>query len=147
MTGQEPPQPLGSADESVTAIQRALTAIARRGRARSRAHAPQLSLVDQSLLDYLHDHPDSRAADIAAHYLLDKSTVSRQLAGLVQAGLVQATDLVDARGKALRLTPRGESVIAESMAAQREALQARLKGWTEQEVHAFARALERFNAD
>jgi DNA-binding MarR family transcriptional regulator len=147
MTGQEVQQPLEVSHESVAAIQRALTAIARRGRARSRAHAPQLSLVDQSLLDYLHDHPDSRAADIAAHYLLDKSTVSRQLAGLVNAGLVQATDLIDARGKALRLTPSGESVIAESMAAQREALQARLRGWTGDEVRAFARALERFNAD
>jgi DNA-binding MarR family transcriptional regulator len=147
MMGQEVQQPLEASHESVAAIQRALTAIARRGRARSRAHAPQLSLVDQSLLDYLHDHPDSRAADIAAHYLLDKSTVSRQLAGLVQAGLVQATDLVDARGKALRLTPNGESVIAASMAAQRQALQDRLQGWTSEEVRAFARALERFNAD
>ena len=81
MTGQEVAQPLEASHESVAAIQRALTAIARRGRARSRAHAPQLSLVDQSLLDYLHDHPDSRAADIAVHYLLDKSTVSRQLPG------------------------------------------------------------------
>ena len=69
--------------QDVASIQRALTAIARRGRARSRAQAPQLSLVDRSLMDFLHDHPDSRAADIAAHYLLDKSTVSRQLAGLV----------------------------------------------------------------
>ena len=133
--------------QDVTSIQRALTAIARRGRARSRAQAPQLSLVDRSLLDFLHDHPDSRAADIAAHYLLDKSTVSRQLAGLVHAGLVQATDLVDARGKALRLTPSGESVIAASMAAQRQALQDRLQGWTGEEVRAFATALERFNAD
>jgi DNA-binding MarR family transcriptional regulator len=133
--------------DSVAAIQRALTAIARRGRARARAHAPQLSLVDQSLLDYLHDHPDSRAADIAAHYLLDKSTVSRQLAGLVRDGLVQATDLVDARGKALRLTASGQLVIAESMAAQRQALQERLQGWTGEEVRAFARALERFNAE
>jgi DNA-binding MarR family transcriptional regulator len=133
--------------QDVASIQRALTAIARRGRARSRAQAPQLSLVDRSLLDFLHDHPDSRAADIAAHYLLDKSTVSRQLAGLVAEGLVRATDLVDARGKALRLTASGEAVIAESMAAQREALQERLEGWTGDEVHAFALALERFNAD
>lgn len=147
MTGHGVEQSLGPPPETVAVIQRALTAIARRGRARSRAHAPQLSLVDQSLLDFLHDHPDSRAADIAAHYLIDKSTVSRQLAGLVGAGLVQATDLVDARGKALRLTASGQSVIAESMAAQRQALQERLQGWTGEEVRAFARALERFNAD
>ena len=131
----------------MAAIQRALTAIARRGRARSRAHAPQLSLVDQSLLDYLHDHPDSRAADIAAHYLLDKSTVSRQLAGLV-AGGARAGHRPRRRPRqgAAPHAQRG-AVIAASMAAQREALQERLQGWTGEEVRAFARALERFNAD
>lgn len=131
----------------VSTILRELTAVARRGRARSRAQVPELSLVEHSILDHLHDHPGSRAADLAAWFLLDKSTVSRQLAALTRRGLLDQQPDPEGRGKGLRLTPAGEAAIAASRESQRQALEARLAGWSAAEVRAFARALERFNRE
>ena len=50
---------------------------------------PGVSLVAYTLLTQVDVTPEARAADRAAHFGLDKSTVSRQLEQLISAGLLR----------------------------------------------------------
>ena len=63
-------------------IQREMTAFARRARASAGRLHPELSLVSYTLLGHLEESGGCRATDLAAHYALDKSTVSRQVTAL-----------------------------------------------------------------
>lgn len=67
------------AAEAVEAIQREMTVFARRARASAGRMHPELSLVSYTLLGHLETSGGRRATDLAAHYALDKSTVSRQV--------------------------------------------------------------------
>lgn len=69
---------------SVETIQREMTVFARRARASAGRLHPELSLVSYTLLGHLEERDGCRATDLAAHYALDKSTVSRQVAALEQ---------------------------------------------------------------
>src|SRR3954466_6817559 len=82
-------QSTGVADAAVETIQREMTAFARRARASAGRMHPELSLVSYTLLGHLEDSGGCRATDLAAHYALDKSTVSRQVAALERARLVE----------------------------------------------------------
>ncbi|MDV9190149.1 MarR family winged helix-turn-helix transcriptional regulator, partial [Streptomyces sp. SR27] len=66
-----------------------VTAFARRARAAAARVHPELPLVSYTLLAHIEAQRGCRATDLAAHYLLDKSTVSRQVAGLEKLGLVE----------------------------------------------------------
>ena len=46
-----------------------------------------LSVVDQSLVDFVVQHPGCMAIDIARYLRLNRSTISRQLSGLLAAGV------------------------------------------------------------
>jgi DNA-binding MarR family transcriptional regulator len=70
--------------------------------------------IDRSavvILDTLHHDGPMRMSMLAATIGLDRSTVSRQVAAVVAAGLVEKTDDVkDARAAVLSLSARGQSV-------------------------------------
>ena len=68
--------------DAVETIQREMTVFARRARAAAGRMHPELSLVSYTLLGHLEEVGGCRATDLAAHYALDKSTVSRQVAAL-----------------------------------------------------------------
>jgi DNA-binding MarR family transcriptional regulator len=69
-----------------------------------------LSLVAYTLLAQVDATPGMRAADLAAHFFLDKSTLSRQLEQLTSAGLLRRDgERPGRRGYELTLTPAGES--------------------------------------
>lgn len=70
-------------------IQREMTAFARRARASAGRMHPELSLVSYTLLGHLEESGGCRATDLAAHYALDKSTVSRQVAALERTELIE----------------------------------------------------------
>ena len=74
-----------------------------------------------------------RASTIGERFGLDKSTVSRQLARLIDWGLVERTpDPSDGRAHLVAITPTGHQ---------------RLTGITEERTHELRRLLERWNDD
>ncbi|MFF8291587.1 MarR family winged helix-turn-helix transcriptional regulator [Streptomyces sp. NPDC016309] len=133
-------------DESVDTIQRELTAFARRARATAARLHPELSLVSYTLLAHIDDQQGCRATDLAAHYLLDKSTVSRQVAALEKLGFVERRpDPDDHRVQVLHPTEAGTRVLSSSQASRRAAYQERLADWPTEDLDRFAAYLLRYN--
>lgn len=130
---------------SIARIQDGLTTISRRGAARARQSYASLSLVDQSLVTYIGANPGCRNVDISAHFQLNKSTVSRQVAALVGLGLVEVRGST-ARGQGLALTETGEDLRRKLADEVLAALTERLASWSEDDLRTFAQMLERFNA-
>lgn len=136
-----------TAEAAVETIQREMTVFARRARASAGRMHPELSLVAYTLLGHLEESGGCRATDLAAHYALDKSTVSRQVAALEQAGLIgRRTDPEDHRVQVLHLTEAGEEILAQVTRSRRAAFRERLAGWPEDDLTRFAACLERYNA-
>jgi DNA-binding MarR family transcriptional regulator len=146
---RETPTPGGrtAADTAVETIQREMTAFARRARASAGRMHPELSLVSYTLLGHLEERGGCRATDLAVHYALDKSTVSRQVAALERAGLVERRqDPEDHRVQVLHLTDAGRRILAQVTESRRTAFRERLADWPEEDLVRFAAYLERYNA-
>ncbi|MFF1507031.1 MarR family winged helix-turn-helix transcriptional regulator [Streptomyces sp. NPDC058326] len=140
--GTEPPR-----EVSMDVIQRELTAFARRARAAAARVHPELPLVSYTLLAHIEEQRGCRATDLAAHYLLDKSTVSRQLAGLEKLGFVERRPAPDDhRVHVLHPTEAGTTVLASARTNRRAAYQKRLKDWSAEDLDRFAAYLLRYNA-
>lgn len=136
-----------TADVAVEIIQREMTVFARRARASAGRMHPELSLVAYTLLGHLEEVGGCRATDLAAHYALDKSTVSRQVAALERAGLIERRmDPEDHRVQVLHLTAAGTEILAQVTRSRRGAFRERLTGWPEEDLARFASYLLRYNA-
>ncbi|MFE2263977.1 MarR family winged helix-turn-helix transcriptional regulator [Streptomyces griseosporeus] len=136
-----------NAAEAVETIQREMTIFARRARASAGRMHPELSLVSYTLLGHLEERGGCRATDLAAHYALDKSTVSRQVAALERAGLIERrVDAEDHRVQVLHLTEAGRRILAQVTESRRAAFRARLADWPEEDLARFADYLVRYNA-
>ncbi|MDQ1043051.1 MarR family winged helix-turn-helix transcriptional regulator [Streptomyces sp. V4I2] len=134
-------------DAAVETIHRELTSFARRARASAGRMHPELSLVSYTLLGHLEESGGCRATDLAAHYALDKSTVSRQVAALERAGLVERRqDPEDHRVQVLDLTDAGLRILAQVTVSRRAVFRERLAGWPAEDLERFARYLVRYNA-
>ncbi|MFE4329464.1 MarR family winged helix-turn-helix transcriptional regulator [Streptomyces sp. NPDC056831] len=137
----------GERQESLDVIQRELTAFARRARAAAARLHPELPLVSYTLLAHIDDRHGCRATDLAAHYMLDKSTVSRQIGALEKLGLVERhPDPDDHRIQVLHPTEAGTQALASTQASRRSAYQERLADWTADDLAGFAEYLLRYNA-
>ncbi|MFF0360195.1 MarR family winged helix-turn-helix transcriptional regulator [Streptomyces fungicidicus] len=135
------------AAEAVETIQREMTVFARRARASAGRMHPELSLVSYTLLGHLETSGGCRATDLAAHYALDKSTVSRQVTALERAGLVERRpDPEDHRVQMVMLTSEGRRILARVTESRRAAFRERLADWPEEDLRRFAGYLERYNA-
>ncbi|KKD06879.1 MarR family winged helix-turn-helix transcriptional regulator [Streptomyces sp. WM6386] len=135
------------ATEAVESIQREMTIFARRARASAGRMHPELSLVSYTLLGHLEERDGCRATDLAAHYALDKSTVSRQVSALERAALVERRlDPEDHRVQVLHLTETGRQILAQVTVSRRAAFQERLANWPEEDLARFADYLVRYNA-
>lgn len=135
------------ADQAVETIQREMTIFARRARASAGRLHPELSLVSYTLLSHLEERDGCRATDLAAHYVLDKSTVSRQVAALERADLIERRlDPEDHRVQVLHLTAAGRRILAQVTENRQAAFRERLAGWPEEDLTRFAGYLERYNA-
>ena len=107
---------------------------------------PGLSLVAYTLLTQVDAEPGVRAADLAAHFCLDKSTLSRQLEQLISAGLLRREgERPGRRGSVLALTPAGQQHLAAAAQAVRNRLAERLTGWDDGDIATFAQLVARFN--
>ncbi|WP_137232004.1 MarR family transcriptional regulator [Streptomyces sp. BPSDS2] len=83
---------------------------------------------------------------LAAGMGIDSSTVTRQVAPLVDTGLVKRTSHPeDGRAVVLQLSPRGEARLNEVRASRRELMSQVTDGWTEEERDIFCTLLTRFN--
>ncbi|MET7687841.1 MarR family winged helix-turn-helix transcriptional regulator [Streptomyces sp. NPDC005483] len=132
---------------AVETIQREMTVFARRARASAGRLHPELSLVSYTLLGHLEERDGCRATDLAAHYALDKSTVSRQVAALERAGLIERRqDPEDHRVQVLHLTGAGRHILGQVTVSRRAAVSERLAEWSQEDLERFAGYLVRYNA-
>nr|WP_202559663.1 MarR family transcriptional regulator [Streptomyces sp. SID5914] len=124
-----------------------MTVFARRARASAGRMHPELSLVSYTLLGHLEERDGLRATDLAAHYALDKSTVSRQVSALERAGLIERrVDPDDHRVQVLHLTESGRQALDRVTERRRTAFRERLADWAAEDLLRFAGYLERYNA-
>lgn len=99
------------------------------------------------LVSRLSAHGPLRSSALAELLQADPSTVSRQVAAMVRAGLVERrADPADGRASLLVVTPRGEQLQAEHRRQRNEHYQRMLAEWTEDECRTFAAMTERFTA-
>ncbi|MFF1837103.1 MarR family winged helix-turn-helix transcriptional regulator [Streptomyces sp. NPDC058231] len=134
-------------EESLNVIERELTAFARRSRAAAARVHPELPLVSYTLLAHIDDLQGCRATDLAAHYMLDKSTVSRQVRALEKLGLVERhPDPADHRIQVLHPTESGTRALASAQASRHAAFQERLAEWTADDLAQFSAHLVRYNS-
>jgi DNA-binding MarR family transcriptional regulator len=132
---------------AVETIQREMTVFARRARASAGRLHPELSLVSYTLLGHLEERDGCRATDLAAHYALDKSTVSRQVGALERAGLIERRqDPEDHRVQVLHLTGTGRRILGQVTVSRRAAVGERLAEWSREDLERFAGYLVRYNA-
>ncbi|WP_329223669.1 MarR family winged helix-turn-helix transcriptional regulator [Streptomyces sp. NBC_01485] len=124
-----------------------MTVFARRARASAGRLHPELSLVSYTLLGHLEESGGCRATDLAAHYALDKSTVSRQVAALERAALIERRQAPeDHRVQVLHLTGTGRHLLAQVTESRRTAFRERLAQWPTGDLERFAEYLVRYNA-
>ena len=87
-----------------------------------------------------------RVTDLAEVKQADPSTISRQVAQLVKAGLARrAADPVDGRASRLEITAAGLSACEQMHAARHAVLSQALADWPVERVAAFADLFEEFN--
>ena len=123
-----------------------LTTLARRARDVGDHLHPGLSLVAYTLLTQIEATPGMRAADLAAHFGLDKSTLSRQLEQLISAGLLRRDgERPGRRGYVLTLTAAGRRHLDAAGQAVRNRLAERLTDWDDRDIATFAQLITRFN--
>lgn len=123
-----------------------LTTLTRRARDVGDELHPGLTLVAYTLLAQIDVTPGARAADLAARFCLDKSTLSRQLDQLVAAGLLRRDgEQPGRRGQVLALTPAGQKHLAAAAQAVRCRLAELLADWDDDDIAVFAQLVDRFN--
>ncbi|MFI2430600.1 MarR family winged helix-turn-helix transcriptional regulator [Streptomyces sp. NPDC018693] len=83
---------------------------------------------------------------LAASMGIDSSTVTRQVAPLVETGLVKRTSHPeDGRAVVLQLSPRGQSRLEEVRSSRRQLMAELTHDWAQEEREAFCALLTRFN--
>ena len=88
-----------------------------------------------------------RPTDLAASLGLDISTVSRHLALLHRAGLVQrSADPADRRAQRVQLSPTGRAEVDRALASRRALLERSLSDWTDDDVELLHRLITRMLA-
>ncbi|MFE6663294.1 MarR family winged helix-turn-helix transcriptional regulator [Streptomyces sp. NPDC057697] len=84
---------------------------------------------------------------LAAGMGIDSSTVTRQVAPLVDTGLVKRTSHPeDGRAVVLQLSPRGQARLDEVRSSRRELMTQVTEDWTAEERETFCALLTRFNS-
>jgi DNA-binding MarR family transcriptional regulator len=140
----------GEAHEAFVRLEREIALLLRRARAISTRLAgelhPELDGAAYGLLALLQDAGPLRASDLVARLGLDKSTVSRQVANLVDLGLVdRAADPVDGRAQVLTPSAEGTARLARVRDSRRARWEADLNDWPAEDVAALAELLGRLN--
>ncbi|MDX3577499.1 MULTISPECIES: MarR family transcriptional regulator [unclassified Streptomyces] len=98
------------------------------------------------LLNRLDNEGPMGVKALAASMGIDSSTVTRQVAPLVDTGLVKRTSHPeDGRAVVLQLSPRGASRLEEVRSSRRQLMAELTDDWAPEEREAFCALLTRFN--
>jgi DNA-binding MarR family transcriptional regulator len=98
------------------------------------------------LLKTIHDAPGTRSSDIADRCGMSRPVVSRRVAALVAAGLVElAPDPDDRRASLLSTTPHGRTVLERLEGTTSEALDHLVDDFTLADVRTLGQLLRRLN--
>jgi DNA-binding MarR family transcriptional regulator len=138
------------AHEAYVRLEREIALLLRRSRAISTRLArelhPDLDGAAYGLLALLQDSGPLRASDLVARLGLDKSTVSRQVASLVDLGLVdRAPDPDDGRAQVLTPSAEGSARLARIREVRRGRWESDLADWPAEDVAVLGRLLGRLN--
>ena len=135
---------------SVERIEQELTLLVRRAQKVHLRGGPTEHVVERAaygILAWLHDTGPLRPSALAAHFHLDASTISRQVASLEHAGLIaREPDAEDRRACRLRLTEHGQRVLTTTRAERRGVVRELLQSWSPEDLANFASLLAAFNA-
>lgn len=140
----------GGVDHAFLALERELTLLLRRARAKSGEMArevhPDLESSAYGLLARLEESGRLRATELAAFIGVGKATMSRQLRALEQLGLVaREPDPADGRAWLVHLTEEGRRRFRTVRDARRERYVRQLADWDREEVAELARLLHQLN--
>jgi DNA-binding MarR family transcriptional regulator len=136
--------------EAFARLEREIALLLRRSRAISARLAgqlhPDLDGAAYGLLSLLQDAGPLRASDLVVRLGLDKSTVSRQIASLVDLGLVDRTaDPADGRAQVLTPSAEGAARLARIRDVRRARWETDLSGWPSSDVASLGELLGRLN--
>jgi DNA-binding MarR family transcriptional regulator len=136
--------------EAIVRVEREIGLLLRRSRAisarLSRELHPDLDGAAYGLLALLYDAGPLRASDLVARLGLDKSTVSRQVASLVDLGLVtREADPADGRAQVLSTSEEGTARLTRIREARRARWEADLAHWPSEDVALLGDLLARLN--
>jgi DNA-binding MarR family transcriptional regulator len=136
--------------EAFVRLEREIALLLRRARAISARLAGELHAdldgAAYGLLSLLQDAGPLRASDLVARLGLDKSTVSRQVAALVDLGLVdRAPDPADGRAQVLTPSAEGSARLQRIREARRARWESDLADWPPSDVAVLAELLARLN--
>lgn len=132
-------------------VERELTALFRRIRSFSFAVAedvhPGLEPASYGMMGVIHDAGSMRGSDIVERLGLDKSTISRQVAQLVELGLAERVpDPDDGRARRVQLTERGVSELMTLRRERHRRLQVHFADWSDDDLEQVAGWLSRLAA-
>ena len=138
------------AHQAFVELEREIGLLLRRSRAISARLAgqlhPELDGAAYGLLSLLQDAGPLRASELVTRIGLDKSTVSRQVAHLVQLGLIdRAADPVDGRAQVLTPSAEGAARLARIRDVRRARWEDDLSDWPAADVATLADLLHRLN--
>ncbi len=136
--------------EAFVRLEREIALLLRRSRAISARLAgqlhPDLDGPAYGLLALLEDAGPLRASDLVVRLGLDKSTVSRQIASLVELGLVdRAADPTDGRAQVLTPSAEGSARLSQIRDVRRARWETDLSGWPAEDVATLGELLSRLN--
>lgn len=140
----------GERRAAAESVERELVMMFRRARKLSTTVAvqvhPDLDPASYSLLLMVDDAGSLRGMDVADRTGLDKSTVSRQIATLVDLDLLERVpDPDDGRARRIQLSKLGCSRLAEVRQQRRQHLHGEFANWPTQDLEDLARLLSRLS--
>jgi DNA-binding MarR family transcriptional regulator len=131
---------------SVAALEYELAFLVRRLEAARRRFQDGLERAHYLLLILLERTDRQSVGSLATQVNLDASTVTRQVAAMKEAGLVEKHDNPeDRRGGFVTITERGREAASAVRARRLPRIEQGFENWTEQECCEFARLMARYN--